>query len=63
MQNRFWQVVARRCLRVWRQTFGRTKHTGVPVHDGDPSGAARARFWADFREGQREAEIRANRLP
>jgi len=60
MQNRFWQALAYRCRRAWHRAFGRTSKREP---SGDRSGASRARFWTEFREGQREADARAGREP
>ena len=62
MRNRtFWQALVRRVRRVWHYAIGASTRTNPPrKHDNsviDP----RARFWAEFREGQREADARVHR--
>lgn len=52
-----------RWRRAWRRLLPRRKAGTLPPEGGGSRNADRARFWAEFREGQREAEIRAMRRP
>jgi hypothetical protein len=51
-----WQVLSR----VWRRLF-RQVPTAKRAADRTGGEASRARFWAELREGQREAEARSTR--
>jgi len=57
MRDGLWNVFARMMRRVWGRAAG-----GAPEpnrgDDGTRRTASRAQFWAEFREGQREAEAR-----
>ena len=55
----FWRALARMMRRIRGNGMGES-----PVSKSaevTPQVASRARFWADFREGQREADLRAKR--
>jgi hypothetical protein len=54
-----WQVVARTMRRVWGRAVGAPPEQ--KRSDETLRVASRARFWADFREGQREAAARTTR--
>jgi len=59
--GRTWMVLAR----LWRWLSRRPVSVAAkkePVGDGSRSADARARFWIEFREGQREADAHAARL-
>jgi hypothetical protein len=60
MGGLLWRVLARMMRRI------RGNGTGMPASSNRsaevaPEVTSRARFWADFREGQREADLRAKR--
>ncbi|MGH7893858.1 MAG: hypothetical protein ACREQL_04270 [Candidatus Binatia bacterium] len=60
MRHHLWHVLARGWRRAWRRAFGRT--TSMKRGDeGNLRNTSRARFWAELREGQREAEARSAR--
>jgi hypothetical protein len=46
-----------RLRRAWRQAGAPFRRPTRPDRP-EPGNAARARFWAEFREGQREADAR-----
>jgi hypothetical protein len=51
-----------RCRRAWRRTFGRPTRVNTPSGEGTSGrSTSQARFWGEFREGQREAAERAER--
>jgi len=57
LPNRLREALARRWTPFWRRRGPiavKTEHGGESYGRAD----ARARFWAEFREGQREAEAR-----
>jgi hypothetical protein len=59
MRDDLWQAL----LRAWRRTFGFPR---IPQEGHEAARqriSSRARFWAELREGQREAEERAGRRP
>jgi hypothetical protein len=56
MRRNLWQVLSRGWHRVFGEMPARNRAVGRSA--GDDS---RARFWAEFREGQREAEARSMR--
>jgi hypothetical protein len=60
MRSSFWQALVLRWRRAWRQVLGRSTRKERPADSGN---VKRARFWAEFREGEREAEARAGRRP
>ena len=67
MWKRLYQAIAQRSREVWQQT-GRAREllrlfAGKRQRDQEDRrrSAARARFWADLREGQREAEAHCSR--
>jgi hypothetical protein len=50
--------------RFWRSLSGRSGSIAVrpePEREGGGRAAARARFWIEFREGQREADAHRSR--
>jgi hypothetical protein len=51
---RFWKW-------LWRRPVVVTQHP--PTEDGSRGAAARARFWSEFRAGQREADTHAAASP
>jgi hypothetical protein len=53
------ETLARSWMALWRRRDAavKTKHDGESGRSAD----ARARFWAEFREGQREAELERSR--
>jgi len=51
-----------RFARLWQSFFGRRLLIVVNTgHDETERAMARGRFWAEFREGQREAEAQSSR--
>jgi hypothetical protein len=67
MWKRLRQAIARHGRRVWQRTRRVRELLGLIAakreRDREDSrrGAARARFWADVREGRREAEAHCSR--
>lgn len=59
MRNGLRQVLGHHWRRLRRRVFGSV--VAKKEHDGESRVAARARFWAELREGQREAEARCSR--
>jgi hypothetical protein len=62
MQNPFWRALGHRWRRLWRRAFGATSRKGTLDDPGRARRDSRAHFWAELREGQREAEANAARL-
>jgi hypothetical protein len=56
MQNRLREALARLWTSLWRRRGPLAVKT-----EHEHGGAARARFWTEFREGQREAEAHSSR--
>jgi hypothetical protein len=58
MRQRLWRMLARMMRGIRGSGEG---WSGAPKRDAEasPEVTSRARFWADFREGRREAELRA----
>jgi hypothetical protein len=62
MRPSFWHALTRRWRRLWRSAgLGSIEWMKTSEQDRR-RGAVRARFWSEFRDGQREAEARADRL-
>jgi hypothetical protein len=60
MQTRLLEALRR----IWTSFWERSSPTGVdprPAEKDHDSAAARGRFWAEFREGRREAEAHRSR--
>ena len=57
MQNRLREAL----LHLWTSLWGRRAPIAVKTEAEDKSRGRRARFWTEFRDGQREAE--ANSRP
>jgi len=57
MQNRLREALARLWTSLWR----RRGPLAVKRPHEQGGGSARARFWTEFREGQREAEAHSSR--
>jgi len=55
-----WHVLARTMLRAWGRAIGASPE--AKRSDEATLRLSRARFWAEFREGQREAAARTTRL-
>ena len=68
MQNRLREALVRHWRWFWaraaraRAVLGRIAARSPRNHRSGRSDEARAHFWAEFREGQREAEVRSVRL-
>jgi hypothetical protein len=60
MRRLFWRAFAR-MMRWIRGNGTGTSAASNRSADVAPGVASRARFWADFREGQREAELRTKK--
>ena len=60
MQNRLYEALGRLWTSLWRRR-GRVAVKTDPDEAGDGRAGARARFWTEFREGQREAEAHSSR--
>jgi hypothetical protein len=60
MRQALWRALARMMRRIRGSGMG-TSAASNPSAEETPQVTSRARFWADFREGQREAELRAKR--
>jgi len=61
MQRRFWHALAHRWRRLWQRGYGATSRKSTLDDPGSGRRDSRAQFWAEFREGQREADARVAR--
>ena len=68
MLNRLRQALVRHCGWLWaraaweRRVLSRIAARNARKQQSSRSDEARARFWAELREGQREAEAQCSRL-
>jgi len=59
MLERFWTALAAIWRRQWHNASGRIASRGLVEDERSRRLTSRARFWAELREGEREAEARA----